>query len=840
MASTKSQWTQAAFEREVEAILARAQAPTDRAEELSLRLQQDSLAKSSADRLRTLALAFVVLRDEMRDRSMTAAQIDELTRAGEMLLKVEGIEAGTSQLSHLHGELAGFRTLALVARGAYPEAAWTAFEADRLAMRSTDEHEEAKRLLLMAKQTLRLGQTRLTIELLSVVASGPTGALRDEAMALTFDALRLSGDREAAGRFAHSYGDNPSIGAATRSHLEWGQALLDFIAQESADHLMHVTAREGRFYGASQLVDVSLLFKACKSRAWIGSTLKPKTIKRAFPAETAAVKRDLHFACQCLEALDDAYDATLPLDSRLTALKTAFLARDTFANLERELLLLAALGRCLARLRQDGFAALVIGEYRKLSLTASTGASQDVLGLMTDLLDRSWYRTVDAGEVESVTPELVATMPTGRLSRSARVGKMSAQIAGTIIASRLRKVLATKAEKARLAEAEAERIGRILASNLGALRGAVMKLGQLLSVSHAVLPAAVRDILVSVQTKAPPMPYPEMKAVFVAEFGKTPEESFAVWNPVPIASASIGQVYRARTFDGREVCVKIQYPNIEQTIKDDIANMSLALPFVRFFGRHTDFAAVLNELKDMLVSECDYRAEAANTQHIAGLVADDPVLVVARVVPESSGARVLTTEYIDGMSFRDFVASAPLAERQAAANALFSAGLLGFMDHGLLNVDTNPGNFLFKDGKVHCIDFGCVRVWDDKFRLGWINILAAFYAGDIDAVGRYLTEVGYIADPDNFDIKWELETSRLLIDRPASHKMDLAAIREYLDRVILNHRNAQSVRIDPKMLSLYRAVWGLLGLAVELDVADEWRDLLLQRLAAKKQLPRAG
>ncbi len=311
--------------------------------------------------------------------------MEQLATFGEAMLRLEGVEASTSRLSHLHAELGGARAIAQRARGEHERAAWTAFDADRVAMRSTEEEAESRRILLMAQQALRLGQGRLALELFQVASVQAPPDVRAEAHIGLIDGLMLSGDRANAVATAKEAQSQLDLSDAARTAFSWRLGRMDAERTGDFNQLFHMTARGGPFFEAAYLVDLGLLVNAVRTRAHLGRCLKPKTLKRAFPEDTAAARGELHFALQVLDAIANAYDATLPLEARLGPLETAFHQRSKLATLDRELLVLAALARCLSRLRQDAFAALVMGIYRNLSLGISDGHQPDGLGLVAVL-----------------------------------------------------------------------------------------------------------------------------------------------------------------------------------------------------------------------------------------------------------------------------------------------------------------------------------------------------------------------------------------------------------------------------------------------------------------------
>src|ERR1700720_677128 len=195
-----------------------------------------------------------------------------------------------------------------------------------------------------------------------------------------------------------------------------------------------------------------------------------------------------------------------------------------------------------------------------------------------------------------------------------------------------------------------------VAVTLGAMKGVLMKIGQMASYIDDGLSPAVRRTLSRLQDSVPPMS-PELAAnVVTEELGAPPEQAFARWDPQPIAAASIGQVHRAVTRDGRAVAVKVQYPGIAETIAADLRNVALLRRLLRVAAPAQDVDALLNELRDRIGEELDYRREAANQHLMAAYYDGHPTIHIPGVIDELSTRRVLTSELSGGVRFAEVAA----------------------------------------------------------------------------------------------------------------------------------------------------------------------------------------
>ena len=192
-----------------------------------------------------------------------------------------------------------------------------------------------------------------------------------------------------------------------------------------------------------------------------------------------------------------------------------------------------------------------------------------------------------------------------------------------------------------------------VAATLGTMKGVLMKLGQMASYVDDGLSPAARRTLSRLQDSVPPMS-PELAAqVVTEELGQPPERAFATWDPEPIAAASIGQVHRAITHDGRAVAVKVQYPGIAETIEADLGNVALLRRMLKITAPRQDVDALLAELRERVIEELDYRREARNQQMFARYYAGDPTIGVPGIVAGLSTRRLVTSDLADGARFAD-------------------------------------------------------------------------------------------------------------------------------------------------------------------------------------------
>jgi len=249
---------------------------------------------------------------------------------------------------------------------------------------------------------------------------------------------------------------------------------------------------------------------------------------------------------------------------------------------------------------------------------------------------------------------------------------------------------------------------------LGSMKGALMKLGQMASYIDEDMPQTFRSAMGRLQHNAPPMSPELASSVIEDELGAPPERIFARWDPLPFAAASIGQVHRAITAGGRAVAVKVQYPGIARTIVSDVQNVALLRRIAAAAFPGLDTRSLIDELGERLREEVDYLLEAENQTLFATYYEGHPVIHVPHVVSELSTSRVLTSELVVGSRF-DEVLLWSQHERNLAAETINRFVSRSLYRLHAFNGDPHPGNYLFHgEGRVTFLDFGLTKHFSDK------------------------------------------------------------------------------------------------------------------------------
>ena len=377
-----------------------------------------------------------------------------------------------------------------------------------------------------------------------------------------------------------------------------------------------------------------------------------------------------------------------------------------------------------------------------------------------------------------------------------------------------------------------QRAGRV-AQSLGQLRGLGAKFGQMLAYVDGMLPEELTEAyglsLKELLSQAPTSAFEDIRRLAEAELGMTLETAYASFDPVPMASASLGQVHRATLHDGRQVVVKVQHPGVAQGVESDLANGELLRrtfnigPLKRF-----DTGAMLAELAGKLREELDYGLEARRQVFFEKLHHDDPQIIVPGIIHPLCRPRLLTSLFVEGLSF-DQAQEAPESERKAWAETLWRFVFRGTLVGGQFNADPHPGNFAFlPGGKVACFDYGCVQALAPARREVAISVHSAALAGDMDAFGEGVIKL--LEAPEGAYRDWAegyVRTCFRPVLAPSFHitKPYARELFDELKKVVMSGKAsgiAEDVALPEGMLLMNRLQLGFYSLLARLDVAAEY------------------
>ncbi|PVE59890.1 ubiquinol-cytochrome C reductase [Arthrobacter sp. TPD3018] len=336
-------------------------------------------------------------------------------------------------------------------------------------------------------------------------------------------------------------------------------------------------------------------------------------------------------------------------------------------------------------------------------------------------------------------------VPTGRLARLGGFGRLAGGVAGGMLAEGAR----------RLAQGERPRMGDLVltpanaarvADRLSHLRGAAMKLGQMISMDAGdVLPPELSAILARLRNQGYRMPPQQLDQVLAREWGRDWRRRFRHFEAAPVAAASIGQVHRATLPDGRRLAIKVQYPGVAESIDSDVDNVATLLRVSGLLPRGLDIAPLLIEAKRQLAEEADYTREGEQMRAYAARLDGDVRYVVPTLEPELTTRNVLAMSFVEGQAIETLEGASQEA-RDAAMTALVTLVLRELFEFGVMQTDPNFANYRWQadTGALVLLDFGATRAVPAETADAYRRLIEAGLARDRDMIREVAVETGFI------------------------------------------------------------------------------------------------
>ncbi len=429
------------------------------------------------------------------------------------------------------------------------------------------------------------------------------------------------------------------------------------------------------------------------------------------------------------------------------------------------------------------------------------------------------------------------TTPLGRLLE---LGGLAVRAGASTAATYVSSLGRAAPRKEALRTAELVKNAHRLVTTLGEMKGAAMKVGQMLSLHDEVLPPEVAAVLRRLQAETPSLPLEMVEEQLEKELGD-PLQIFASFEPEAFAAASIGQVHRAVLRDGRRVAVKIQYPGIDRIVEADLGNLRRVLKSVVALVSKVDFEPIWQELRARLREELDYLHEAERMRRMAELHAKVPEVVIPRVVEEATTTRILTTEYEEGLSPDEACSDAtPQELKDRWGLVLFEFLLRGLLEHRLLHADPNLANFSFRrDGRVVVYDFGCVKEVPVKLARGYRSLCRAALDGKTEEIPGLLAKMGvHRADGRPLEEALAAPWLGLVFEflRPAPpyrFGADGTFYGRLFDAARGSIAESDDLRFPADIVFVHRTVAGHLGNLTRLKAVGPWREGL-ERFAERR------
>jgi len=340
-------------------------------------------------------------------------------------------------------------------------------------------------------------------------------------------------------------------------------------------------------------------------------------------------------------------------------------------------------------------------------------------------------------------------MATGKISRFFKLAGMTASVTGTITGFKIASAFLSSDKVPMRRMAANSTVGRRIAKTLGELKGPIMKVGQMASISGDMLPEEFAKPLAALRKDAPPVPFKVIAKQVKAELGAPPEELFESFDEQPFAAASIGQVHQAVTRDGQEVVVKVQYPGVDRSARADISQLRFALKASGMFKKKKDLLeGFFEEMTARLDEELDYELEADNMETLGRFHESFDYLRIPRVVRERSSRRVLTMSFEPGDAFSQ-AEGYPQEVRDLIGARLLEMLFSQIFVLGILHSDPNPANYAFTpDGGVILYDFGSVKRFTEQEAGGARDVILGAFDEDYEMAERGMLSIG-ARDPES-------------------------------------------------------------------------------------------
>lgn len=345
-----------------------------------------------------------------------------------------------------------------------------------------------------------------------------------------------------------------------------------------------------------------------------------------------------------------------------------------------------------------------------------------------------------------------AKIPKGRVSRFASLGGMASKIAGNVLANGISEFAKGNRPKVKDLLLTPSNLLRV-ADQLAQMRGAAMKVGQLISMDAGdVLPKELSDILARLRSDAKSMPEEELLTLLEQEWGENWRSQFIQFPLKPIAAASIGQVHKVITQDLKRLAIKVQYPGIKQSIDSDVDNVATLIKISGLLPSDLNIKPLLKEAKLQLHDEANYILEASHIEEYAKVTEYDPIFVMPQVDETYSTESILAMTFLDGEPIDAFV-DAPQTTRNLLAEKLLGLFFKELFEFQLIQTDPNFANYQFdqETGKIILLDFGATRIYTKEMAEGYRKLMSAGYHQDTQLIEEAVLEIGLLSPklPEN-------------------------------------------------------------------------------------------
>ncbi|MFH4462565.1 ABC1 kinase family protein [Vibrio diabolicus] len=425
------------------------------------------------------------------------------------------------------------------------------------------------------------------------------------------------------------------------------------------------------------------------------------------------------------------------------------------------------------------------------------------------------------------------SLPTHRISRFSKFASLATRVAGNVIAEGTKQIAKGNKPKAKDLLLTPQNIAR-LADQLAHLRGAAMKLGQMLSMDAGdVLEPELADILSRLRSNADPMPAKQLNAVMESSLGTNWKAEFLSFNFKPIASASIGQVHQAYSDAGDNLAVKVQYPGIRKSIDSDVDNVGTLLKVVGLIPESVDYKGLLEEAKKQLHDEADYAREAQFAIRYHDALKEHPHFVVPKIHTESCSDSVLAMEFIDGSPIEQ-IEHYDQSTRDFVMHSLLELLFRELFEFKMVQTDPNFANYLYIENtrQIGLLDFGATREYSERFSTGYRQAFASVVNNDEQGLNDVLEQIGFFSQtilPDQRQAILDLvkmACEPMLVDEPYDFKASGLAQKLREAGTILSMEQEYWHTPPADALFLHRKIGGMYLLAARIGAKVNIRQLV--------------
>lgn len=424
-----------------------------------------------------------------------------------------------------------------------------------------------------------------------------------------------------------------------------------------------------------------------------------------------------------------------------------------------------------------------------------------------------------------------------RTVRSLKLGKLTGRVGASYLGQKVKKLFLTPEESERSLSDAHKRNAQRIATTLGELKGAVMKLGQMASLQSDLLPPEITGILSGLQNAAQPMDYQVIKGQIEQELGSRFTTEIVDFEEQAFASASIGQVHRGTLRDGRRVAIKVQYPDIDGMLEDDLRNLRLLFKIVAQTRPGVDLDLIFEEIRSHLIEELDYLKELENLQEFQTKLLPFSWLIVPNAVPELTTHKVLTMELIEGLPARELNQEAISQEtRNLFTQRMAELFAYQILKLRILHADPNLANFAL-DGSHNIIlyDFGCVKRFPKWFIESLHSLIRHGMNGEIEHLGQDLLQMGMSrANGDQVEASVIEDYAQVLLEpftvgNPFNFG-DSDIHTRLLDLGFAQWRQSKDYLFPRHIVFINRVLSGMYGYFMNLSAQGQWGEILTRYL----------